>query len=57
MPGMGPPDVVYPYGVLGRWHVQLVLADLDFPQGTAKADAQLAEAMLARMGRADTFEV
>jgi hypothetical protein len=57
MPGMGPPDVVYPDGVIGRWRVQRVLADVDFPQGTAKADAQLAEAMLARMGRADAFEV
>jgi hypothetical protein len=57
IPGMGPPDVVYPDGVLGRWRVQRVLADVDFPHGTAKADAQLAEAMLARRGSADAFEV
>ena len=57
MPGMGPPDVVYPDGVLGRWRVQRVLADVDFPQGTSKADARLAEAMLARRGRADAFAV
>lgn len=54
MPGMGPPDVVYPDGMLGRWRVQRVLADVNFPQGAAKADAN---GILARKGKVDTFAV
>ena len=57
MPGMGPPDVVYPAGVLGRWRVQRVLADVEFPQGEAQADAGIAGAMVARKGRTDAFAV
>ena len=55
IPGMGPPDVAYPEGMLGRWQVQRVLADVDFPQGRENAQESLAEELLARKGRIDAF--
>ncbi len=57
IPGMGPPDVVYPASVLGRWRVQRVLADVEFPQGEAQVDAGIADMMVARKGRTDAFAV
>ena len=56
IPGLGPPDVVYPDDMLGRWRVQRVLADVEFPKGEAQADAGIAEEMQARKGRTENFE-
>lgn len=55
IPGMGPPDVAYPNGMLGRWRVKRLLADVDFPQGQSEAEATLADQMLSRKGTVDAF--
>ena len=52
---MGPPDVAYPDGMLGRWDVKRLLADVDFPQGQSDAEGVLAEQMLSHKGKVDSF--
>ena len=57
IPGMGPPDVGYPKEMLGRWSVQRLLVDVEFPQGQAGAEAPIGEELLERKGAIERYNV
>ena len=57
IPGMGPPDVGYPKEMLGRWSVQRLLVDVEFPQGQAGAEASIAADLLERKGAIERYNV
>ena len=56
IPGMGPPDVGFPAGMLGRWSVRRLLVDVEFPQGEASPEEDpTASQLLQRKGAIEQF--
>jgi hypothetical protein len=56
IPGMGPPDVGFPAGMLGRWSVRRLLVDVEFPQGQAGLEEDpTASQLLQRKGVIEQF--
>lgn len=48
LPGMGPPDIIYPPAFTGRWRVTQTLADVQTPLGPDKAPADAIDRLKAQ---------
>ena len=55
IPGMGPPDVAFPAGMLGRWSVRRLLVDVEFPQGQAGSEGPTAARLLQQKGAVEQY--